>query len=81
MVKLLEKTSGYSDCEYLKQLDVLKNVMFRTQSIKTGRGKKAKYHEEYIYNSEGDNEVRETILNSIKHYKEQCLNSENIKQK
>jgi hypothetical protein len=58
----------YSDEQCLKQANILKRVMFEIVEIKKGRGKKAYVIKEYMYNSEGDDEVREKILNTIKHY-------------
>ena len=59
---------GYNDEECLHQTKVLKRVMFRTEEVKKGRGKKAMVTHEFIYNPEEDDEVREKIINTIKHY-------------
>jgi hypothetical protein len=79
MAKLLGRTSGWNDCEQLKQMEILFRVMNKTKTIKIGRGKKAYTKEEFVYQSESDDEVRDNINYSIKHYKELCLNSENTK--
>ena len=42
--------------------------MFKTKEIKHGRGKKAIVTHEYVYNTEEDEEVRQRIINTIKHY-------------
>jgi len=51
-------------------------VMFQTVKRKIGRGKKAYYEEEFKWNEETDDEVRENILYSIKYYEERCSNSD-----
>ncbi len=79
MEPLLEKTIGFSDCAYIKQIKVLEAVMFKTKQVKIGRGKKAKFIEEFVYQSEGDNEIRLKIKNSLKYYTDRCLNSETTK--
>ena len=59
---------GFNKKECLKQAKLLKKVMFRTQDVKSGRGKKAIVTQEYVYNTEEDEEVRTKIINTIKHY-------------
>jgi len=76
MAKLLEPISGRDDCHQVKQLNILKRVMFQTVKRKVGRGKKAYYEEEFKWNEETDDEVRENILYSIKYYEEKCSNSD-----
>mgnify|MGYP001330767359 CR=1 FL=1 len=76
MAKLLEATSGRSDCKQVEQLDILHKVMFQTIQRKIGRGKKAYYEKEFKYNDEDDDKVRENIIYSIKYYKERCSNSD-----
>ena len=49
MVKLLEKTSGWTDCEQVKQLQTLYNVMNMTKEVKIGRGRNATFKKEFIY--------------------------------
>ena len=51
---------------YLRK--VLKKVMFNTKEVKTGRGRKAIVTHEFIFNTEEDDQVREKIINTIKHY-------------
>lgn len=58
----------YSLEHSLKQVHILKKVMFRKKEVKYGRGKKAFVKLEYVYNQDGDEEIRNKILNSIKHY-------------
>jgi len=58
----------YSLEHSLKQVHILKRVMFRKKEVKHGRGKKAFVKREYVYNQDGDEEIRNKILNSIKHY-------------
>jgi|EP01047_Picozoa_sp_COSAG01_P033861 hypothetical protein len=58
----------YSLEQSLKQVHILKRVMFNKKEVKYGRGKKAFVKFEYVYNQEGDEEIRNKILNSIKHY-------------
>ena len=58
MAKLLGRTSGWSDCEQLKQMEILFRVMNKTKTVKIGRGKKAYTKEEFVYQSESDDEVR-----------------------
>lgn len=77
MVKLLEETFARSDCEHLKQLELLHKVMFHTDKIKIGRGKSATYVEQFRWNKKEDDKVRENILYSLKIFKKRCLNSEN----
>ena len=59
---------GFKDKEFLKQSNLLKKVMFRTQDLNSGRCKKAIVTQEYLYNTEEDEEVRTKITNTIKHY-------------
>ncbi len=77
MVKLLGETFARSDCEHLKQLRLLEQVMFQTEKHKVGRGKNATYVERFRWNKESDKEIRKNISYSIKFFKERCLNSEN----
>lgn len=58
----------YSLEQCLKQVHILKKVMFRKQEVKIGRGKKAIVTHEYVYNQDSDEEIRNKIINSIKHY-------------
>jgi len=62
------ETYGYSDEQTLKQVKILEHVMFKTKEVKKGRGKKAIITHEFVYNTEEDDEVREKIINTIKHY-------------
>ena len=59
---------GFNDYEFLQQAKVLKKVMFNTKEVKTGRGRKAIVTHEFIFNTEEDDQVREKIINTIKHY-------------
>jgi|TARA_X000000950_G_scaffold17358_2_gene18840 DNA-directed RNA polymerase subunit E'/Rpb7 len=59
---------GFRAEESLKQTLILKKVMFKTEEIKYGRGKKAIVTHEYVYNTEEDEKVRQRIINTIKHY-------------
>lgn len=77
MAKLLEETRGFSDCEHLKQLLLLKSVMFKTKQVKIGRGRKAKFIEELVYDTDDDQEVRDNIIYSIEIYEKKCSDSEN----
>ncbi len=79
MAKLLGKTSGWNDCERLKQMEILFKVMNKTKTVKIGRGKKAYTKEEFVYQTDSDNEVRDNINYSIKHYKQLCSTSEYTK--
>ena len=76
MVKLLEKTSGWTDCEQVKQLQTLYNVMNMTKEVKIGRGRNATFKKEFIYQSDTDQEIRDNINYSLKYYKNLCSNSE-----
>ena len=58
----------YSLEQSLKQIHVLKRVMFRKKEIKVGRGKKSFVTHQYVYNQDEDEEVRNKIIKSIKHY-------------
>lgn len=58
----------YSLEQSLKQIHVLKRVMFRKKEIKVGRGKKSFVTYQYVYNQDEDEEVRNKIIKSIKHY-------------
>ena len=69
MVKLLEKTSGWTDCEQVKQLQTLYNVMNMTKEVKIGRGRNATFKKEFIYQSDTDQEIRDNINYSLKYYK------------
>ena len=62
------ETYGYTDEQTLKQVKILEHVMFQTKEVKKGRGKKAIITHEFVYNTEEDDEVREKIINTIKHY-------------
>jgi len=81
MAKLLGETYARTDCDHLKQLHILKRVMFQTYKRKIGRGKQATYVEEFKWQQEGDDEVRENILYSIKIFEKRCLDLENTKKK
>jgi|TARA_R100000149_G_scaffold66205_1_gene43774 hypothetical protein len=59
---------GFNDYECLQQAKVLKKVMFNTKEVKIGRGRKAIVTHEFIFNTEEDDQVREKIINTIKHY-------------
>jgi hypothetical protein len=76
MEDILEKTIGYSDCEYLSQLEVLHKVMFHKVKKKSGRGRNIVYYEEYKWTGEDNDEVRQRIKNSIKYYTDRCLSLE-----
>lgn len=65
---------GYSDEQTLKQVKILEHVMFQTKEVKKGRGRKAIVTHEYVYNTEEDDEVREKITNTIKHYEAKLEN-------
>lgn len=77
MAKLLEETRGFSDCEHLKKLLLIKSVMFKTKQVKVGRGRKAKFTEELVYNKDSDQKVRDNIIYSIEIYEKKCSDSEN----
>lgn len=78
MAVLLEETRGFSDCEHLQQLEILKSVMFKTIKVKVGRGKKAKFIDEFAYDTDSDQEVRDNIIYSIKIYEKRCSDTDNI---
>ena len=59
---------GYNDYECLQQAKILKKVMFKTTEVKSGRGKKAIVTHKFIFNTEEDDQVRDKIINTIKHY-------------
>ena len=42
--------------------------MFKTTEVKSGRGKKAIVTHKFIFNTEEDDQVRDKIINTIKHY-------------
>tara|TARA_R100001460_G_scaffold12135_2_gene28019 strand:- start:12484 stop:12729 length:246 start_codon:yes stop_codon:yes gene_type:complete len=65
---------GYSDEQTLKQVRILEHVMFQTKEVKKGRGRKAIVTHEYVYNTEEDDEVRDKITNTIKHYEAKLEN-------
>tara|TARA_R100001086_G_C11746589_1_gene234084 strand:- start:91 stop:339 length:249 start_codon:yes stop_codon:yes gene_type:complete len=59
---------GFNDKECLQHTMILKKVMFNTKEVKSGRGKKAIVTHEFIFDTDEDTQVREKIMNTIKHY-------------
>jgi hypothetical protein len=74
--ELLEETYGFSDCEHVKNLIVLRSVMCATYKRKIGRGKNARFVDEYKWNSREDKQIRENINYSIKIFAERCSSTE-----
>tara|TARA_B100002019_G_scaffold227039_1_gene200136 strand:- start:1340 stop:1507 length:168 start_codon:yes stop_codon:yes gene_type:complete len=52
--------------------------MFKTNKVKVGRGKKAKFIDEFAYDSDADQEVRENIIYSIEIYEKRCSDTDHI---
>jgi hypothetical protein len=51
--------------------------MFKTKQVKVGRGRKAKFIEELVYDTDDDQKVRDNIIYSIEIYEKKCSDSEN----
>lgn len=62
------ENKGFNHKECLEQALLLKKVMFKTEAVKHGRGRKAFVTQEYVYNTEEDQSIRLKILDTIKHY-------------
>jgi hypothetical protein len=75
---VLPRIGGYDNKMMYEQCMILHRVMFRTQEVKVGHGKKATMHQQYVYNSKQDDIHRNYIDNSLKYYKD-LWNSENTK--
>jgi hypothetical protein len=79
-IDILEKTIGYSDCEYLNQLEIIHKVMFVKTEKKRGTGRNIVYYEEYKWKGDENDKLRQKIKNSIKYYTDKCLSLENTNQ-
>ena len=75
---IFERIPGYSNKMMYEQCMILYRVMFKTDEVKVGHGKKAIIKKVYRYTGASDDSARKMIKKSMEYYKD-LWNSETIK--
>lgn len=68
MTKIIKRIPGYSNKDMVKWIERLLKVMSKTKQVKSGRGKKAVIKDVFVYNDPYNDDIRENLRQSIKHY-------------
>ena len=74
---VIERTAGYTDKMMYEQCKLFYDIIFRTEKVKVGRGKNAKFVDQRVYGAE--EEVERRAIESLEYYKKKMENPSKIK--